>query len=271
LFEGKVRKFAREKRYIHKSGQPVWTFINVSPLWEAGEKQNYNIAIIEDISERKKVEIALEKSLKEKEALLRELQHRVKNSFALITSLVGLEVRRIPDDASKFLLQSIHNRIYSIANLYDLLYKSKSYTDVHLNEYIQQLCNALFRSYSSDKLSVKLETELDDIKIEEKRAVSIGLIINELLTNSFKYAFPEGYSGFIKVSLKQIGKEAHLEITDNGVGLPEQSEEKPSGGLGMVLVNMLIEQLESHLEIKTTGGTSFRFKISLQSSENSKL
>lgn len=222
---------------------------------------NKIISSFTDITELKRVEQALAKSLEEKGGLLRELQHRVKNSLQIITGLVELETNLSKDPATIEALQHIRNRIRSLGNLYDLLYRSEEVRAVRLDQYLDQLCRSLIETYTSDRGRIELRMQLSETRIEVKRAIPVGLIVNEILTNALKYAFPGGRSGTIHVGLGRSGDELFLEVGDDGAGLPAEFDPEKSKGLGSQLILLLVEQLDGSLVLERGAGTVYRITI----------
>jgi len=222
---------------------------------------NKTIASFADITELKRAQEALAKSLEEKGGLLRELQHRVKNSLQIITGLIELEANTAKDRTIPEVLQQIRDRIRSLANLYDLLYRSEEVREVQLDQYLNLMCRSIIETYTSGLGRVKLRMELNDARIEVKRAISIGLMVNEILTNALKYAFPDGRSGTVHVSLDRNGDMIVLEVGDDGAGLPEDFDPEKSKGLGSKLILLLVEQLAGSLAIDRSAGTVYRITV----------
>lgn len=185
----------------------------------------------------------LEKKVHEKELLLKELQHRVKNNLAIISSLLGLEMRKISDERSRRVFQGAQTRIYSMSTLYDQLFSSGDPGNIDLRGYLDKLAHTVFRTYLNDADRITLAVSLEHVVLDVKRAVPVGLIVNELLTNAVKYAFPEGRTGEIRVTLEEREGRITLEIADNGIGLPEGLDMNAVGSMGLLLVKMLSDQI----------------------------
>ena len=157
--------------------------------------------------QNRKNEQALERAYTEKEILFRELQHRVKNSLAVISGLVGLESSRIDDDRMRSVLENLRGRVDAVAVLYDRLFRSGKTEDVELDLYLRTVAESLFSSLASVERGISLDLNLSSERIDTKRAVPLGIIANELLMDSFKYAFPDGRGGRVRVSLVRDGTE----------------------------------------------------------------
>ncbi len=206
----------------------------------------------------------LQNSLREKEVLLKEIHHRVKNNLQVISSLLYLNSKKIMDKETRDMFKDSQNRVKSIALVHERLYQSKDLGRIDFKEYVRKLTNDLFRSYTVNQSDVKLSLDINDIYISIDTAVPCGLIINELVSNSFKYAFPEGPNkereNEIKINFnKNYNNELVLEISDNGIGLPEGLNLKKSESLGLQLVDTLIAQLEGNVEVRQNGGAFFKF------------
>ena len=214
-----------------------------------------------DITDLKHAEEAVARSLEEKGRLLRELQHRVKNSLQIITGLIDLEMNLVKDQTTMEILQHIRNRIRSLANLYDLLYRSEEVREVRLDQYLDQVCRSLIETYASGRGGIELRMQLSETRIEVRRAIPVGLIVNEILTNALKHAFPDGRCGTIHVGLGRSGDELILEVGDDGAGLPMDFDPEKSKGLGSKLVLMLVQQLAGSLKLERDKGTVYRITI----------
>ena len=212
---------------------------------------------IRDIEKRKEIEDAKEVVLTGKATMLRELQHRIKNSLSIIASLINMETYRSTNPEMKEMLSKIRNRINSMSNLYDLLSTSQNASEIQLNQYIERIVESLFKSYLKEKGKIDLEMHLDKILIDVDVALSIGLILNELITNTLKYAFPNNRSGSIRIALYHKKDTVTIEVEDDGVGIPSGVTVDNSSGLGMLLVQLLSEQINGSFEKVTIDKGSF--------------
>lgn len=216
----------------------------------AAEVQRANRLLREELSERNQAEAALASSLREKEDLLKEVHHRVKNNLALIVSLMRLEAGRSREAETRATLKEMQGRIQSVVLLNEALYKTESYSRVKLADYLRQIANHLFQAQNANTGAVRLALDLAAVEVPTKEAIPCGLIVNELMTNSLKHAFPGGRSGEIRVDLKreEPGR-VRLRVSDSGQGLPEGFASKPRDSLGLDLVSDLAKQLQGALEI----------------------
>jgi PAS domain S-box-containing protein len=246
----------------HKSGRMIAVSVLASPI-VIGGKQVGTYGIYRNITERKKAEEQIKASLKEKEILLQEVHHRVKNNMQIISSLLNLQSRHVKDKESLGLFKSSQNRVKSMALIHERLYQSKDFTRIDVADYVQNLTNHLFITYGISKDAVKLKMNIKDIFLDINTAIPCALIINELVSNSLKHAFPNGKKGEIQISMSPLSKdEIELVVGDNGVGMLEDANLKNTKSLGLYLVSMLAEdQLHGEIKLDKTEGTAFRFRL----------
>ena len=200
-----------------------------------------------DITQLKHVEHNLEKSVKEKEVLLKELQHRVKNNLNIIYSLINLELEKLSDEKSRNVFMDALSRIKAMACVYERLYNSDSIDSIDLQVYIKELTFSLFETYLLDSQNINLITDFEETCLDMKRAIPLALILNELITNALKYAYPNGNKGNICIMLKKNDDEIWLTVSDDGVGFPEALNMDEIDSMGLTLVKMLAEQIEGSI------------------------
>ena len=266
LWENKTATYRMEKRYIHKDGHTVLVDVAASLIkGESGELE-YGFAFVQDITDRKRNEEQLEKNLKEKELLLSEIHHRVKNNLQIVSSLLNLQSRLIKDGEALAAIEESRQRIQSMGLIHEQLYRSEDFTSIDMKEFILDLVRTQRAMSIGGKKRVEYDIRIDNIFFEVDMATPVGLIINEIITNSLKYAFPERDDGIIGISLAALkNDEYELLIFDNGIGLPQEIVPDTTKTFGLYLVKMLVEaQLKGSLEIDRTTGTRFiiRFKKS---------
>ena len=221
------------------------------------ELEKINESLKTEIKEREKVETKLESSLKEKELLIKEVHHRVKNNLQIITSLLKLQANHSKNQNVKDLLQESQAIVKSMALIHEKLYQSDSLTEIDFEEYIRDLTSQLFRSYNYKKNHLSSILEIKKIYFNIDKIVTLGLIINELVTNSLKHAFKNKSDGEIKIKCTTDNKNIYLTIKDNGVGIPESFTLQNTETLGIQLVNTLVEQLSGSINYKSKKGTEF--------------
>jgi two-component sensor histidine kinase len=208
--------------------------------------------------ERKAAEQKLKTSLREKEVLLREIHHRVKNNLQIISSLLNLQSRYIEDEPALDMFRESRNRVRSMALVHEKLYRSQDLSEVDFGAYIESLSCHLFMSYSMDSTKIDLDLDVKDVYLDINTSIPCGLIINELVSNSLKHAFPGREKGKIHVGVSlDNGGKIQLVVRDDGVGLPEDLDVKQSETLGLQLVTMLVEQLQGQMNIENKNGTTF--------------
>ena len=211
-----------------------------------------------DVTAFKQTQGRLQTSLEEKDALLKEVHHRVKNNLQLISSLLSLQAARIADPPIAELFAESRNRVRSMALVHENLYRAGNFARIPMRAHIQNLAAHLIRAYGLHSQQVGLSTEIDDIELDLDRAVSTGLIVNELISNALKHAFPAGRPGQIRVELRLVeGQRCLLEVTDDGVGLSADFDVERAGSLGLQLVHDLTHQLHGTIAVERGSGTRF--------------
>jgi PAS domain S-box-containing protein len=259
--KGPIRNLENFNR--HKDGRLVVLETSGVPFYDShGDFRGYR-GIDRDITERKLVAERLEASLREKETLLRELYHRTKNNMQVISNLIDLQTLDVNDEKTLKLFKETQNRIKTMALVHEKLYQSKDLSNLNLKYYIGDLANALLGSYqlSGDRINLKLDVEPISVSIDT--ATPCGLIINELMSNSLKHAFPGDRRGEISIVLHQSEKgEIDMRFSDNGIGLPKGFDFKNTRSLGLTLVrNLSVKQLEGTIEVTTEHPTEFHIKF----------
>lgn len=220
------------------------------------------LKMLMDISDRKQFEEQMLKSLKEKEVLLNEIHHRVKNNLQIISSLVRLQLRQVEDITISAMLQETQNRVQSMALIHEKLYQSADFSNIDFGDYLQQLTHQLLRSYGMPS-SIHLRLETDPICLNINTAIPCGLIVNELVSNALKYAFPNGQRGEIVVQLRHhdVPGRIVLNVRDNGVGIAPELDWENASTLGLQLVQALTQQIRGTLTLNRSGGTAFSINM----------
>ncbi len=215
-----------------------------------------------DITDQKKAEEQIRASLKEKETLLKEIHHRVKNNLQIVSSLLDLQSDMVEDESLQNTFTAIQTRIKSMALVHETLYSSMDLAAINSRDYIQGIAEYLSSIYSQTGNRIPIEAEVDDINLDIDRAIPLGLIINELLSNALKYAFPDEHTGTISLDFKRFDTgDISLTISDDGVGIPPDVDVENPSALGLQLVNMLTEQIKGTLTITREDGTTFEIII----------
>lgn len=223
-----------------------------------GRLQRSRENLNQEISDRIKAEEQATTSLKEKELLLREIHHRVKNNMQIVSSLFRLQLRQIDNPKVREILHDSQSRINAMALVHKALYQPQNLSGVNFRDYIRELGLNLFDCFSADPEKLELVTDVEQISMDIDTAIPCGLIINELVTNAMKHAFPDGQAGKIWLSLKLENGVFTLTVRDNGIGIPEAMDIYNVNSLGMQLVvNLTVNQLQGNLEIHRGEGTEF--------------
>ena len=232
--------------------------VSCTPITNSDGELEKVIHIATDITEQKRAEETLRKSLEEKEIMLKEIHHRVKNNLQIITSLLNLQSDKINDPVMIEAFQESRNRVISMALVHEKLYLSKDLSDIDFKSYVEMMVLKLFSAYHiAEGVSLKVDLK-DNLKVGVDTAIPCGLILNEMVTNSLKYAFPENRRGVIKISMRQNKQgEAVLVYQDNGVGFPEHVDFYDSQSLGLVLIKVLTTQLGGDLTLVNKNGVKY--------------
>lgn len=216
--------------------------------------------IAQDITERKVAEQQVRKSLKEKESLLEEIHHRVKNNLAVISGLLDLQADSAEHEKTRMDLLNTRSRIHSMAMIHEKLYHSESLSSIDMNEYIKELYKEIKSVYTNGK-DIRCRFETQTVYLDITQAVPCGLLINELAVNAFKYAFEGLEKGQITVKLYSSGDRIHVEVSDDGVGLPQDIDPHTSTSLGMSLIKSLTAQLEGEIKVVRNDGTRYHLNF----------
>ncbi|MGB9938128.1 MAG: histidine kinase N-terminal 7TM domain-containing protein [Methanobacterium sp.] len=213
--------------------------------------------VIRDITERKKLEKELKKSLDEKDLMMKEIHHRVKNNLMIIQSLLQLQSRYIKDTDTLNVFKESQNRAKSMALIHQRLYQSNDLKKIDFGDYARTLSFDIFNSYAADPNQIKLNVEADDAMLDINTAIPLGLILNELVSNSLKHAFSKDSEGKVGVEFHKEKGKYKLTVIDNGKGIPKGFDYENSDSLGLKLVYSLSGQINANLELDTTNGTKF--------------
>jgi len=252
------RSVILELEYHHKDGSTVWGEVKSRFIRDNQGNPIGIHGVTRDISERKAANEALKSSLSEKETLLKEIHHRVKNNLQVISGLLNLQALHIDDEKARSIYKESQNRVISMALIHEALYQARDLARVDFSSYIRELCENLFLSYGAREDKIKLVMDTDEVEMVVDTAIPCGLIINELISNALKHAFPRGRAGTVQVRFTQEGsKEYRLTVSDDGVGLPDDFDIRNSKTLGLQLVSSLVEQLSGSIDYTVKDGTVF--------------
>ena len=272
-----------EARLVRSDGQVVYVHITGSPRWQEGkvvgslaiitnltdhyiveqERRIYertaalartNEILLAEIVKRRRAEEILNMSVNEKEVLLRKIHHKVKNNLQLISSLLYIQSKKAFDERPQDVLQDFQNRVKSMAMVHETLSRSHNLAEINLAEYVKSLIDNLFQSYNIRPDRIALNFDVDKIMIGVDTAVSCGFVINELVSNSIKHAFPGGRKGEINMEFHSEGEKGfRMVIKDNGIGF--KTDLAKSNTLGLQLVNAVVEHIDGKIKLDSSGGT----------------
>lgn len=246
---------------VCKDGRTVPTEVVANILTDETGNITGLLAVSRDITKRVEMEEEIQRSLQEKEMLLKEIHHRVKNNLMIIASLLNLQSRYIKDKKALSIFKESQSRANSMALIHEKLYRSTDLKRINFGEYVRTLSTDLFRTYVADPSRVRLNIDVENVMLDINTSIPLGLILNELVSNSLKHAFPDEKTGDITVVFKLIGDEYQLKVSDTGIGFPANLDYHNTDSLGMQLVNNLTSQIDGKLELDTTRGTEFSIKF----------
>ena len=259
--EGVIKGF--EVQLINKEGNPVWASISARSVRDNKKTVLYYEGTVENINERKGVEAYMKTSLREKEILLKEIHHRVKNNLQVISSLLNMQSAHIKDPQALDMFRDSIHRIRTMAHIHETLYRSKDYGQINFCGYIDELSSQLYSSYGLAPESVTLTTSVANIFLDLNTAIPLGLIINELVSNAMKHAFPDGRKGEIMISMKTEEGCIVLSVSDNGIGFPPHIDFNNTDSLGLQLVIELTEQIVGTIKLLKDNGTQVIITFSI--------
>jgi two-component sensor histidine kinase len=251
-----------ESKGIHKDGTEYHVYVTNLPIIVDGKIEGvYGIA--QDITARVQAKNKLQDSLKEKKTLLAEIHHRVKNNLAIISGLLELQADGLDENELKYDLKNTQSRIHSMAIVHEILYNSKSLSSITMPDYVMDLTRSIRQTINID-MDINFEYDVDDVDLDITQAIPCGLLMNEMVVNSFKYAFEDREQGTIGITMKREQQIVVLRVYDDGIGLPEHIDVETSTSLGLKLIDTLTKQLNGTLEIDRSSGTEFTIKFSIK-------
>ena len=300
VIRGDRNEYSGDMLFMKRAGLPVWCRISLSSVRAPEGRPRYFILVLDDISERKRAEEALaalnaglegrvaertrelkdantallnevyqrsfaedrlKLALHEKEVLLKEIHHRVKNNLQIIISLLFLQAKKNDDLATNGALMDSQTRVKSMALVHEKLYQSENLSSIDFASYLQNLVSNLMIAYGAENRHIRVRISAKDLPLTITTAIPLGLIMNELVSNTLKYAFPDGRAGELEIVGKAQGNTMEITIRDNGVGLPESLDWRYTESLGLHLVQMLTRQLKGRIELFGSAGAGFRLSI----------
>jgi len=261
-FDGIAQDF--EVPIINKDGAERWYQIFLNPI-SFNEKINEISCITYDITDRKESDNKIRSALKEKEILLQEVHHRVKNNLQVISSLLSLQRSFISDPKLIQVLEESQSRVSTMSYIHESLYRNSDFTSISFSKYLDKLTTNLVSTYSTPDCEVNYKPNLTEVNLPLDQAIPCGLIVNELVSNVLKYAFVGMNEGEFILRVQEVNSKIEIEVTDNGVGLPNNFSEKKRDSLGIYLIYALVEQLGGEMIVESTkqgrGGSSFLIRF----------
>ncbi len=262
------RRYGNADRYEakmkNKAGEEMWVEVSGAPLKDTAGEIIGSIGIYSNITERKEYADALEKSLRQKDLLLKEIHHRVKNNLQIVSSLIRLQSAHISDQEVHNLFTESQNRIKTMALIHEKLYRSTDISVIEFYDYIKNLVNSLYSTYGISVDRVRPVIEFKSMYLDIDTSIPCGLIVNELVSNCLKYAFPDKLSGSIHIDLQEKEpKHFLLTVKDDGIGIPPEIDFSSASSLGLKLVKILSEQLGGNVELNRSKGSEFRISFQM--------
>ncbi|WP_048190433.1 sensor histidine kinase [Methanobacterium sp. SMA-27] len=255
-FKTGKRVYMEDEKFIRTDGTSFsaeyWSYPQIKDKKIIGA-----VITFTDITERKNAEIEIKNSLNEKEVLLREINHRVKNNLQIIASLLHLQADSIDDKRIADILKESETRVKSMAIVHEKLYQSPNFNDINFKQYLEKLVYDILYTYGIKIGPIKVQMDIEDINLNIDTAIPLGLIINELITNTIKYAFPQN-EGTITIQLKSLTEHMEITIADDGIGLPKYIKLENPETLGLKLVQNLVKQLDGDLKLNLDNGSEFK-------------
>jgi PAS domain S-box-containing protein len=247
-----------EYKLVKKNGDQFIGEWNVAIIKNLEEDPVAFMITARDITHHKNIEAQMHTSLQEKNVLLKEIHHRVKNNLQIISSLLHLQSMHIDDEKAFEVFKESQNRIKSMAIIHEKLYQTGNFAEINVAEYLKKLTENIYSSYGIDMGRINMEINAKDIFLDINTAIPCFLLINEVITNSIKHAFPGGRSGKITIDFKKLDDKYIIHIQDDGIGLPDDLNIEETNTLGMQLITNLTTQLDGELEVESNNGTKFK-------------
>jgi PAS domain S-box-containing protein len=251
-FEGPLKK---------KNDQIIWMETFLNPIFKEDGKVGEISCMAHEITDKKIIEKQIRESLHEKEILLQEVHHRVKNNLQVISSILNLQSSYVKDPNTLNILRESQNRIKSMSFIHESLYQTNDFSSIDFSDYILSLSKSLVHSYSINAGLVELKTDFDKVFLNLDQAIPCGLIVNELVSNALKYAFPKNNKGVLSMHITESDNKVELSIKDDGVGMPEDFDFDQNDSLGLQLVFTLIEQLDGEVAFNTAPNQGTKYLI----------
>jgi PAS domain S-box-containing protein len=248
----------------------LWISSTLTPIYDEKNSLKEMVIVDTDITASKVLENQIKASLHDKDVLLKEIHHRVKNNLQIIISLLNLQSGYIKDEQSLKAVKDGQSRVRSMALVHEKFYQAEELTEINFAEYVDKLCQFLFQSYGDKTDRVQLVIDADKVAFDMDTAMPCGLLINEIVSNSLKYAFPGDRKGEIKIELRKLPEHrVMMSISDNGIGLPDDFNIEQAESLGLQLIMALANQLDGELIVSRENGPRFSITFKYPKTQHS--
>ncbi len=241
--------------------QNLWISSTLTPIYDDENTLKKLVVVDSNITTSKNMQKQIEASLMEKDVLLKEIHHRVKNNLQIIISLLNLQTGYIKDEVTLKAVKDGQSRVRSMALVHEKFYQSDELSEINFGDYIEKLCHFLYQSYGDKTDRIDLQIKGDKLGLDMDTAIPCALLVNEIVSNAYKYAFPDQKKGRILIVFKKLNGKMILFIHDDGVGFPQEYDLEKSESLGMQLIQALTNQLDGELKISRENGTSFEISF----------
>lgn len=253
--------FSVEHVHSGKTGEKIYVEVSTSPIKDDNGKVVQVVHVERNITDRKQAENRIRTALLEKETLLKELYHRTKNNMQVISSMITLQAARAGESDVQDLVRETRSRIRAMALVHEKLYKSSDLSNINMKDYVRELAGSIFDSYKNILGRVSLDLRIDALQFPIDYAIPCGLILNELISNSVKHAFPGDRTGEIRIALYSDRGRFRLEYADNGVGFGGYYENLKKKSLGLQIIQTLINQVGGEMEVTNRNGAGYIIKF----------
>jgi PAS domain S-box-containing protein len=254
--KGVIQGLANNTALISRTGETYQIADSAAPIRKSSGEILGAVLVFRDVTEKYIADAKIKASLMEKEVLLREVHHRVKNNLQILYSLLILQEDSVQDKAALKVLQDSQSRVQSMALIHKKLYQAEDLRNINLREYTEELVGELASTYARQNQNISIEIDAEPVPVNVDTAIPCGLILNELISNALKYAFPDNRTGKVEIRIVSYDQEILLVVRDNGVGFPDKVHyDKVSESIGLNLVETLSQQLNGTVIFKQSNGT----------------
>jgi PAS domain S-box-containing protein len=255
--------FANDSLLVRKDGTEVPVENSGAPIVTTNGRISGVVLVFRDVADRRQAEKTIKASLNHKETLLKEIHHRIKNNLSMVQALLSLQASHMSPERAAQSLKEAQNRIKSIALVHEKLYRSADVSHMNFTDYLHSLTETLMDTYQAQDRRITLQIQAQDVYLDIDTALPVSLIVNELVTNALRHAFPKNRRGFVTIQLNRVNSQVELAVTDDGVGMPEGLDPDKIDTLGLKLVSSLAGQLRGKMSFHHEKGTCARLYFTL--------